>query len=65
MDTVFVTLSLTINETFKWPSSLPVLTRESFCLVSDSAALDIVALFPHLLGCQPSPRQYVSGVNSA
>ena len=30
VDTVFVTLSLTINETLKWLSSLPILMEESF-----------------------------------
>ena len=32
MDTVlFVTLSLTINETLEWLPSLPILIQESFC----------------------------------
>ena len=44
-----VTLSLTINETLNWPSSLPILMQESFwwwqCIYSDRY---IISLFPHL-----------------
>ena len=30
VNTVFVTLSLTVNKTLKWLSSLPILMQESF-----------------------------------
>ena len=42
-----MTLSLTINETFKWLSSLPVLMQESFWWWLCSGRY-IISLFPHL-----------------
>ena len=48
VDTVsVVTLSLTINETLKWLSSLPILTQESFWWWQCSDR-HIISLFPHL-----------------
>ena len=42
-----MTLSLLINETLKWLSSLPILMQESFCWWQCSDR-HIISLFPHL-----------------
>ena len=43
-----VTLFLTINETLKWFSSLPILMQESFWLWQCSDRYIIISLFSHL-----------------
>ena len=52
-----MTLSLTINETLKWPSSLPILIQE-LLNGGDSVAtgIIIISLFPHLRTPSPSPH---------
>ena len=52
MDSLVVTLSLTIDETLKWPSSLLILMQESFWWWQCSDRY-ILSLFPHLH--TPSP----------
>ena len=49
-----VTLSLTINETLKWLSSLPILMQESFWWWQCSDRY-IISLFPHLHTPHPPP----------
>ena len=57
----FVTLSLTVNETLKWLSLLPILMQESFWWWQCSDRY-IISLFPHLhtLSPPPSPLSLVS-----
>ena len=54
IDTVVVTLPLTVNETLNWLSSLPVLECRGHS-GDDSVALVTVSLFPNLRGFKPPP----------
>ena len=56
-----VTLSFTINETLKWPSSLSTLMQESFWWCSDRY---IISLFPHHHTPSPLPPSLISLVVS-
>ena len=51
-----MTLSLIINETLKWLSSLPILTQESFWLWQCSDRC-IISVFPHLHTHFPVPKK--------
>ena len=55
VDTVVVTLLLTINETFKMALVAAYLNALRSHPGGDSVALGIVSLFPHLLGSRSSP----------
>ena len=50
---LIVTLSMTINETLKWLSPLPILMQNHSG--GDSVALGIASLFLHLLGSRSPP----------
>ena len=54
MDTVFVILLPTVNDTLKWLSSLPALMQNPSG--GDSVVLGMVSLFPHFLGTQSPLR---------
>ena len=55
----FVTLSLTINETLKWLSSLPILMHESFWWRQSSDRY-IISLFPYLHNPPPFSPSLIS-----
>ena len=57
-----MSLSLTINETLKWLSSLPILMQESFWR---SRRIDryIISLFPHLPSFSPSLINLMASVD--
>ena len=62
MDTVIVTVPLTVNETLKWFSSLPIFMQKSF-FGGDSVESRIVSRT--LTSWDLGASQYLSGDNSA